>query len=139
MIIVICGSMTFSKEMLAAKEILEEHGHTVLMPEGVEGYAEESIVAHGGQEGADRKVEGDLIRAHYIKIQDGDAILVVNGIKRGCRNYIGGNTFLEMGFAHVLGKGIFVLHDLPQIELIQEELVAMDPFVLGGVLNVFKD
>ena len=48
-------------------------------------------------------------------IQKSDAILVLNLTKNGIENYIGGNTFLEMGFAHVLEKKIFVYNKLPDV------------------------
>lgn len=39
-----------------------------------------------------------------ITICGSDAILVLNYDKKGIKNYIGGNTLMEMGFAHVHDK-----------------------------------
>lgn len=61
----------------------------------------------------ENKIENDLIRDYFEKIKNADAILVVNVDKEGISNYIGGNSFLEMGFAHILNKPIFILDLLP--------------------------
>ena len=61
----------------------------------------------------------------------------MNTDKDGKSNYIGGNTFLEMGFAHVLGKSIYVLNPLPEVSY-RDELDAMKPVVLNGDLNLIK-
>ncbi|MFQ5770208.1 MAG: hypothetical protein ACE5HX_06710, partial [bacterium] len=46
------------------------------------------------------------MREHFEKIKKSDAILVVNPDKDGKKNYIGGNTLLEMGLAFFLNKKI---------------------------------
>lgn len=140
--ITICGSMTFAQQMLDIKERLEKGGFEVVLPDNTEEYiGERSVLKERGVgwgsslEGAKRKIERDLIRKHWVKISQSDAILVVNGDKNGVNNYIGGNSFLEMGFAHILGKKIFVLNPLPELPLIYQELVAMEPVILEGDLN----
>lgn len=83
--------------------------------------------------------EKDLINKHYREVGTSDAILVINKDKNGIKNYIGGNSFLEMGFAYVLGKKIYVLNPLPEKLLIfYQELVAMRPIVLDGDLTKIK-
>ncbi len=133
--ITICGSMAFAKDFLDAKTRLERAGHTCFIPEGTEEYAKNAVKKVGGGEGAKRKVAKDLIRRHYNLIQDSDAILVVNNDKGSLRNYIGGNTFLELGFAHVLNKKIYLLKEAPDLELIRQEIDAMQPEVIHGDLS----
>lgn len=127
--------MSFAKEMLELKSLLEARGHSCLIPNETVGYADDRIESKDGSEGARRKIEHDLIRDHHRKIERSDAILVVNHSKRGVENYIGGNTFLEMGFAYILGKKIFILNDIPPLDLIKEELLAMQPVILNGELS----
>lgn len=136
--IAICGSMVFSKQMIDAKEKLEKAGHVCFLPEGAENYANNLVKKIGGSEGAKRKIENDLIRKHYDIINDSDAILVLNYEKKGIPNYIGGNSFLEMGYAHILGKKIFLINDIPEIELIKQEIEAVQPKILGGNLNLIN-
>jgi len=61
----------------------------------------------------------------------------VNYDKRGIKNYIGGNSFLEMGFAHILQKKIFLLNGIPEI-IYSDEIKAMQPTVLNGDLSKIK-
>ncbi|OGZ30682.1 MAG: hypothetical protein A2931_02070 [Candidatus Niyogibacteria bacterium RIFCSPLOWO2_01_FULL_45_48] len=126
--------MSFAKEMLDAEKKLKGLGHNVFMPDGCEKYAQGNI-KEGGDEGAKRKIENDLIRKHYNLISESEAILVLNHEKRGIKNYIGGNAFLEMGFAHILDKKIFLLNPAPETDFMAQEIQAMRPVVLGGDLN----
>ena len=48
-------------------------------------------------------------------------------------NYIGGNSFLEMGMAYYLGKPIYLLNPIPEMPYISE-IEAMEPTVLSGDL-----
>jgi predicted RNA-binding protein with PUA domain len=48
--------------------------------------------------------------------------------------YIGGNSFLEVGFAHVLNKKIFLFNEIPDC-LFKDELIAMQPIILGEDLK----
>jgi len=141
--IAICGSMAFAQEMLNAKEYLEKNGHGVILPEGTEEYAKSKLKILAGErgalEGAKRKINNNLIKRHYYKIQKSDAILVINKEKKGIKNYIGGNSFLEIGYAYILNKKIYLLNKLPRDLLIfYQELVAMKPIVLHGNLDAIK-
>ncbi|OIO51564.1 hypothetical protein COY93_00645 [Candidatus Uhrbacteria bacterium CG_4_10_14_0_8_um_filter_58_22] len=84
---------------------------------------------------AERTIRDDLIRKHWRAIRDGDAILVVNGEKNGVAGYIGGNTFLEMGFAHVLDQKMFLLNSIPDMPSCRTEIEAFRPVVLDGDLG----
>jgi hypothetical protein len=141
--IAICGSMAFAQEMLDAKMSLEKNGHKTILPEGTEKYTKGKLKKLAGKkgalEGAKRKINNNLIKKHYYKIQESDAILVINGEKNGIKNYIGGNSFLEMGFAYILNKKIYVLNQLPKdLFVFYQEIVAMKPIVLNGKLNSIK-
>jgi hypothetical protein len=59
-------------------------------------------------------------------------ILVVNLTKGDTKNYIGANTFLELGFAHYLGKRIYLLNPIPDQPYILDEVLTIDPIVLDG-------
>src|SRR6266508_711727 len=105
--IIICGSITAANEILEIKNKLEAMGHEVEIPEGVKNEQLRGRTEVNDGEKASDKIEHDLIRGYFEKIKKYDAVLVVNVDKRGVVNYIGGNTFLEMGFAHVLNKKLF--------------------------------
>lgn len=135
--IVICGSMTFAKEVREVGRFLEGKGHQVITPVFVDEWANGKLTKRQGED--KHKKEHDLIRNYYRKIKRADAILVLNYSKKGVENYIGGNSFLEMGFAHVLGKKIFLLNPIPKLDLYFDEIKAMEPVVLNGVLSKINE
>jgi len=83
----------------------------------------------------EQKTHQDAIRDFWRLMQGGDAILVVNPDRHGIVNYIGGNTFLEMGFAHVLDQKIFLLNPIPDIPFYRTEIEAFQPIILNGDLD----
>ncbi len=130
--IVICGNLMFAKKMMEIKESLESSGHTILLP------IEMGNVTYSKKDpaqGIANIITHDLIREHYRKIVSSDAILVVNMTKNGFENYVGGNTFLEIGFAHVNHKKIFLLNPIPKNLNYYEEIGGMQPVILDGNLS----
>lgn len=136
--IVICGSMTFSKRMLEIKDELEKMGHSIVLPENTEKYAEIGYSDKETGESAANKIHGDLIRDHYNKIKDGDVVIIVNEPKEGIDGYIGGNAFLEMAFGHVLDKKVYLLNSLPKKSPYIDEVIAMQPIILNGDLSLIN-
>ena len=129
--IIICGSITAAQEILNIKSELEKAGHEVEIPHGVKHKEFWDRTELPSSEKASDKIKNDLIRGYYKKIKLYDVVLVVNVDKRGVKNYIGGNTFLEMGFAHVLNKKLYCLNPLPELPY-TAELAAMQPIILNG-------
>ena len=132
--IIICGSITAAQEILGIQSQLEKAGHEVEIPHGVKHKEFWDRTELPTTEKAGDKIKNDLIRGYYEKIKAHDAVLVVNVHKRGIKNYIGGNTFLEMGFAHVLNKKLYCLNPLPELSY-TSELAAMQPIILNGNLT----
>ncbi len=132
--IVICASVAFSKEIVEKKHELEKMGHKVAIPENVAEYAAGERKPETWREKSAIKIEGDLIRGYFDEIKSSDAVLILNYEKKAIGNYIGGNSFLEMGFAHVLKKPIFLLNPMPEMPY-TDELTAMKPVVINGNLE----
>jgi hypothetical protein len=141
--ITICTSVNFYKQAAEVEAQLERLGYKVLLPETAYRMKET------GDYDADRhrtwlKNPDDyhkktaFIKGHFPKIEQGDAILVLNYEKHGISNYIGGNVLIEMGVAFYLNKQIFVLNDIPKESSFYEELVGMNPIVLNGTLGDIK-
>ena len=131
MIITICGSMQFHAEMAKAQKELEAQGVRVLVPIELGNEKTNESFMDKDEDKILTKIEYDFIREHFRKIEKSDAILVLNYEKKGVVGYIGGNTFLEMGYAFGLGKKIYLLHPVPDMEY-SVEMHAMKPVVLGG-------
>lgn len=134
--IIICSSISAATEVIEVQSKLEAAGHEVEIPEGIKNEFLRGRTELAASEKAQDKIDGDLIRGYYKKIADHDAVLIVNPEKRGISGYIGGNTFLEMGFAHVLNKKLYCLYALPDVSYLSE-IIAMQPIVLDGDLGEF--
>jgi hypothetical protein len=132
--IVICGSMSSSKQMMEAKIFLEENGYEVIVPKNTEKYAYGDLSSESHHESTKHKIENDLIRKYYEIIKKSDAVLIVNCEKSGIRNYVGGNSFLEASFAHVLNRKLYFLNDIPDM-VYSDELKALRPIILSGDLS----
>ena len=132
MVITICMSMSVRHRLPEICGILEQAGHEVLTPVDTREFDYEGANDH---QRADLKRDKDLIRTHYEKIKLSDAILVLNEDLPGKPRYIGGNSFLEMGFAHILNIPIYLMQDVPKSPY-RSEMLAMDPIVLNGDLSL---
>jgi len=58
--------------------------------------------------------------------------------KNGIKNYIGGNTLMEIGFAHVLNQKIFLWNPIPDIPYYKTEIEAVRPTIINGDLTLIK-
>ena len=132
--IVICGSMSSACQMIDAQKELVKNNHQIVLPKDTKKYAEKVLKEETAHESTQNKIEHDLIRDYFEKIKNSDAVLVVNVNKRGIKNYIGGNSFLEMGFAHVLDKKIYLYNEIPDLSY-TDEIVAMQPMVINQDLS----
>ena len=130
----VIGSMQYTEKMLELRDQLNTLGHEALVTDlhtpfiGKTDEEKEKIKI-------DQKNNLDAIREFWNMMQGADAVLVANYDKHGVQNYIGGNTFLEMGFAHVLNQKIFLLNPIPHMPFYETEIVAMKPVVLDGDLS----
>jgi hypothetical protein len=133
----VAGSMQFTERMMDLCEQLRELGHESFMSKfapyfvGKTDEEKEVIKLH-------QKNKNDAIREFWKPMQDADALLVANYDKHGIKNYIGGNAFLEMGFAHVLNQQIYLLNPIPKMPYYETEIRAMQPVVINGDLTRIK-
>ena len=135
--IMICGSMSFSKEMMNAKKSLEERGHKVGVPCDVELHVEDSNFIDDLDADYEHCVKNGVMKKCFDMIAESDAILVLNYPKNGIKGYIGTSSLMEIGLAHYLGKRIFLLHPTPHHSEARwaHEVRIMQPTVLNGNLS----
>ncbi len=131
MIITLCGSLSFKQQMLIAGKQLEAVGHTILYPAGIS----DPTLTTSASSAQELRLKHDLIARHFRKIEQSEAILIINCDKNGIRNYIGGNTLMEIGFAHVLRKKIFLLNPIPDIEFYKSEIEAVTPIIINNDIS----
>lgn len=140
--IAICSSIYFTREIKDIADKLLEKGHEVEIPlysqkilSGEISFEEFHSVKD--KEGDTKFREGaseDIIKRYFHIIKNCDAILVLNLNKKGIDNYIGGNTLLEMGFAYVLEKRIFLFNEIPEVNF-KDEIKAMKPIIISQDLD----
>ncbi|MCL5093823.1 MAG: hypothetical protein M1355_01705 [Patescibacteria group bacterium] len=132
--IYIVGSMAAFKDFNKTKKELEKLNFEPVLPLYVGELSRGEITqVHTNQ----RKKDNELIKENFRYVSSVDAVLVVNVEKNGIKNYVGANTLIEMAFAHVQNKPIFLLNDVPEIAY-QDEIESMKPIVLNGDLTKIK-
>ena len=141
--ITICWSVDFAHEIKKIADELETLGFEVIIPTTSEkilrGEVSSDEIRKEKENGtfSERTIQHDARRAYWEIIKNSDAVLIANFDKHNIKNYIGGGAFLEMGFAHIFYKKIFVLNDLPDM-MYTDEIKAMQPVVLQGDLTKIK-
>ncbi len=133
----IIGSMQHTEKMIEIKDALNELGHKAYVTDlhkpfiGKTDEEKEIIKLH-------QKNNMDAIREFWRAMQGSDAVLVLNLDKNGIKNYIGGNTLMEIGFAHVLNQKIFLLNPIPEIPYYKTEIEAVKPIIINGDLSLIN-
>jgi len=138
--ITIVGSSIFAKQMFEYRILLMKKGYKVNLHEHYikQGQGKmKRLVYRMKKEHALVKRKYNYIKYHYKEIVDSDAILVLNFDKNEIKNYIGGNTLMEIGFAFVHNKKIFLLNSIPKINY-SEEIKSMNPIIINGNVDLIK-
>jgi len=135
--IALIGSNAFTKEMREYSERLKKMGHETEIPYSAEHFIERKYWDDLKKEDLEKFIEmkGGINKKYFALIKNSDAVLVMNFDKGGRKNYIGGNTLMEMAVAFEHGKKIFVLRELPEDSMFHDELVAMSPIVIHDDLK----
>ncbi len=129
--------MQFTEKMLETRDELIKLGHDAFVTDlhkslvGKTDEEKEKIKLH-------QKYNMDAIREFWRAMQGADAVLVLNYEKNDIKNYIGGNTLMEIGFAHVLNQKIFLLNPIPEIPYYKTEIEAVKPVIINGDLSLIK-
>lgn len=127
----VIGSMHLTEQMIAVRDALVKLGHDAFVTD-----LASPFIGKSDEEKEFIKIkqkhEDDAIREFWRAMQGADAVFVVNLERKGIPGYIGGNTFLEIGFAHVLNQKIFLYNDVPEIPYYKSEIEAMAPIVVHG-------
>lgn len=133
----IIGSMQYTERMLEIKNELINLGHDAFVTD-----LAQPFIGKTDQQKELIKIEQknnqDAIREFWHLMQGSDAVLVLNLDKYGVKNYIGGNTLMEIGFAHVLNQKIFLYNPIPDIPYYKSEIEAVKPVIIHGDLTKIK-
>jgi hypothetical protein len=83
----------------------------------------------------DYKKKASLMREHFKKVVECDAVLVLNYEKNGTQGYIGGNGLMEMALAFHLRRPIYILNPVLESSPLYEEILGVNPVFLNGSLS----
>ena len=139
--ITICGSVKFADKLVDIYRQLEALGHEPMMHEDMFGIANgtaQELIDGIELDHSEIKKKHNFIKLWHNLIVSGDAILVCNFDKNGIKNYIGGNTLMEIGFAHTNDKKVFLLNPIPEGVSYIDEIKAMTDIVIEGDLKKIK-
>lgn len=142
--ITIIGSSSAQNKKVELMDELKKLGHEpIIHPHYIQSVKEGRTditdrLAKG--EHAQVKIEHDYMKWYYKAIKDSDAVLLVNLNKNGMENYVGGNSLIELGFAYVSDKKIFMYNSYPKEEECRylDEIEAVQPIVINGDLKKIK-
>ncbi len=131
--ICLCSSRKFFDKLREVKEELKGLGYKVLLPSMDN--VQDDFYFKGGRETEFAKIHYDLIRKHFKKIEQSDAILVCNYDKDGIAGYIGGSVLMEMTKAFDSNKFILLTKDIPQMPY-RAEILAMQPIIIQNLHDI---
>ena len=142
-IITICSSASFYKDVLDITDQLKKSGYIVKIPKIALTMRKNNDfnVDHYKTWFKDKnafKIKKSLMDAHFKKVTEADAILVVNEEKKGLRGYIGGNVLMEMTLAYYHKKPIFIWDMTDKKSSLYEEIIGINPIFINKNLNNIK-
>ena len=142
-IITICSSAYFFRDVIEIEKELKALGFKVKVPETAIKMKKtgDFNVSHyktwfGDKSQYEKKTT--LMKNHFKKVIESDAILVVNKNKNGQPGYIGGNGLMEMTIAFHYTKPIFIYDTISDSSPITEEIYGLNPIFIDKDLNVLK-
>ncbi len=134
--IYVAGSMQFIEKKIAIRDNLNKLGHMARVTS-----FSDAFIGKSDKEKEKIKIsqknDEDAIRACWDEMQGDEAILVANFDKYGIKNYVGGNAFLELGYAYVMNQKLFLLNPIPDM-IYTTEIIAMKPIIINGDLSKIK-
>lgn len=138
--IMICGSMTFAKDMINIKRKLEKLGHIANVPLDIESHVTNPGLIDDLASDYKHATEKNILKKCFDLIAKSDAILVLNHTKNEIKGYVGTSSLIEIGLAYYLGKKIFLLNPLPDSKSYRwvHEVEIMKPVIIDGKIGKIK-
>lgn len=142
-IITLCSSASFYKECLEIEEKLKKMGFKVKVPSTAyrmkkSGDYNVDTYKTWYKDPSHYKAKTKLMKDHFKKALESDAVLIVNKEKNGIEGYIGGNGLMEMALAFHYKKPIFIWDKISPDLNIKEEILGMNPIFINKDLSLIK-
>jgi hypothetical protein len=138
--IMICGSMSFTKEIIDLQNQLRNFGHDVSVPCDVELHIEKPGFIDELDKDRKHLIENNIIKKCFDLIADSEAVVFLNLPKNGINGYIGTSSLMEMGLAYYLGKKIYLMHQFPDPNIYRwaHEVASFMPGILNGDVDSLR-
>lgn len=138
--ITICSSASFYRDVIEIERELRNIGFKVKVPETAIKMkkAYDYDVKHYKIWFGDKsqyKKKTILMKNHFKKVIDSDAILMINKEKNGMKGYIGGNGLMEMTIAFHYKKPIFIYEKISDDSPISEEIYGLNSIFIDKDLT----
>lgn len=135
--ILLHASLDFVDNMIIEKNHIESIAELkVILPE-LTRY--QHIRDEQGDDETFTKIKNRLTKDNMNNVEKCDCLFILNYSHRGIKNYIGGNSFLEMIVAFYLKKPIYLLNEIPETMTYSEEIKSLYPKVVYSVDNFMKN
>lgn len=143
-VITICSSASFYKDVIDLQRQLQKMGFSVKVPNTATKMARANnfdVESHKTwyQNKADYGKKTKLMKDHFKKVLEADAILVYNKEKNGISGYIGGNGLMEMTLAFHYKKPIFIYEPISEKLSIAEEVYGLNSVFINKNLNLIAE
>lgn len=136
--IMICGSMSFAKEMLELQGTLNSLGYETAIPCDAVLHFENPELIDDLDKNREYLAENNIMKRCFDLVADSDAVIFLNHKKNQVEGYIGTSSLMEMGLAYYLGKKIYLMYPYPNPEDHRwaHEVASFKPIILNGNIEL---
>ena len=136
--IMICGSMSFAKEMVELQKQLQDLGYSVSVPSDTELHLEKPGFVDDLDKDMEHIVANNVMRECFNLLAASDAVIFLNLPKNGIDGYMGASALMEIGLAYYLKKKIYLMypHPDPHQHRWAHEVASLQPTILNGDVSI---
>lgn len=124
----VCASKHCYKYLPEIIPQLEKLGHEITLPNSYDDPMQEERAKSDPEKHTAFKDQ--MFRLQIKKVENSDAILVVNEKKYDSENYIGGSVLLEIYEAWKQNKKIFLYNPIPN-NMLKDEIEGFNPIIIN--------
>ena len=128
--LLIHASLDFKQKMIEVKESIESVCNIEVLLPDLNRY--QYIRDEEGDDKTFTAIKHRLTNENIKNIENSSILLILNYTHRGIRNYIGGNSFLEMVVAYYLKMPVILVNPIPEGMPYTEEIKSMYPIIADG-------
>ena len=138
--IMICGSMSFAKEMIELQKKLEDFGHEVSIPCDTDLHVEKPEFIDDLDKDREHLIANNVMKKCFKLLANSKTVIFLNLPKNKIEGYIGTSSLMEMGLAYYLGKKIYLMYPFPDPKNHRwaHEVASFMPIILVGKIETFK-